>query len=189
MTDKKTLEELLEQDEGQNLEFKKSLSEINEALESLSAMVNADSAHGIVLFGVEPDRTPCGVEPGNLDSAQRTISQKVGQKIDPTLLVEISVLTWRGKHIITLKGNRGKDIPYHEYDGRAWIRQGSENVRLGISEKEQLRTRRNRDSHPGPWKCNRCGSYAGTLSGIVLTKDGLKKCYDCHCGGEFWPAD
>jgi hypothetical protein len=53
--------------EGQTTEFKKSLALKREAMEALCSMVNADVAWGTVIFGIEPNGTVCGVDPGNLD--------------------------------------------------------------------------------------------------------------------------
>jgi len=183
-----SLKELLEEGESQTLEFKTSLSERREGAEALCAMINTDVAQGMVLFGVRPDGNPCGVEPGNLDSAQCSLSRTVRDKFDPPLVVEIRVEILKGKHIIILSATRSRDTPYHEYDGRTWIRQGTENRRLGISEKQQLTRSRNRDLHPGPWKCDRCGTFVGIFSSIAVTDKGPQKNYQCSCGGEFWPV-
>ena len=182
------LSELLREGEGQSLEFKKSLSLRREGLEALCAMLNADVARGIVLFGVEPDGSVCGVEPGNSDKAQRSLSQAIGSGFEPPLIAEIWIDMFQEKPVLVLAAQRDPAVPYHEYDGRAWIRQGSQKRQLSLSEKDQLRRKRDRAFHPGPWKCDRCGSIAGTLSCITVTDQGVQKTYDCHCGGQFWPV-
>lgn len=175
--------------EGQTTEFKKSLSLRREAMEALCAMVNAESAQGLVIFGVEPNGTVCGVEPGNLDTAQRSLSQTVGANFDPPLHTEMWVEELEGKRLLLVGAQRHKSVPYHEYDGRAWIRQGSEKRPLTLSEKDHLRRNRDRAFHPGPWKCDRCGALVGgQLNSVTLTSEGMKKDYDCDCGGEFWPS-
>ena len=184
---KMNLSELLRQGEGQSLEFKKSLSLRREGLEALCAMVNADGARGMVIFGVEPDGSACGVEQGNLDKAQRSLSQAVGTGFEPSLIAQMWIDTVEEKSILVLAAQRNPAVPYHEYDGRAWIRQGSEKRQLSLSEKDQLRRKRDRAFHPGPWKCDRCGSVAGALSCVTVTEHGMQKTYNCHCGGEFWP--
>ena len=92
---------LIAQGEGQTTEFKQSLSLRREALEALCAMVNADCAKGTVLFGVAPDGRVCGVESGNLDTAQRSMSQAISQGFDPPLRSEIQVIELEGKHLMT----------------------------------------------------------------------------------------
>jgi len=174
--------------ETQTVEFKKSLSSQKEALKALCGMINSDSATGAVLFGVSPDGSISGIEPGNLDSAQKTLAQNVQHKFDPSLICTIEVLECEGKHLMVLKADRASGVAYHEYDGRAYIREGSTARQLSYDEKQQLSKRRNRDQHNGPWKCDRCGSFVGMLSSIIITDQRAKKSYDCPCGGEYWPA-
>ena len=182
------LRDLLANGEGQTTEFKKSLSLRREALEALCAMVNAEGARGTVVFGVEPNGTICGIESGNLDTAQRSLSQAIRGGFDPPLHAEIWVEELEGKQLLLLSAERPRSVPYHEYNGRAWIRQGSEKRQLTLSEKDQLRRSRDRAFHPGPWKCDRCGALVGQLISVTVSKDGMKKNYDCSCGGQFWPC-
>jgi predicted HTH transcriptional regulator len=183
-----SLEELVRRGESQTLEFKKSLSLQREGLEALCAMVNSDLARGTVVFGIEPNGTVCGIEKGNLDTAQRSLSQALRSKFEPQLAAQIKIEELSGRLVLVLSAEKYRAIPYHEYDGRAWIRQGTENRKLGLDEKQHLIRRRDRDSHTGPWKCDRCGALVGVLVGFEITDSGMKKTYKCGCGGEFWPA-
>lgn len=183
-----SLEELVKNGESQILEFKKSLSLQREGLEALCAMVNSDLARGTVFFGVENDGTVHGIEHGNLDTAQRSLSQAIRNKFDPPLIVRMEIEELDGKAVLVIRSERARDVPYHEYDGRTWIRQGSENLRLSLAEKQQLTRGRNRDSHPGPWRCDGCESLVGVLHSFEISNEGMKKTYKCQCGGEFWPA-
>jgi predicted HTH transcriptional regulator len=174
--------------ESQTVEFKKSLSEQKEGLQALCGMLNSDLGEGMVLFGVAPDGSICGVGPGNMDTAQRTLSQNIQQKFDPPITPIIEVLAAGNAKLIQVRATRMRSVPYHEYDGRAFIRSGSGKRVLSVAEKEALRKRRDRDSHNGPWKCDRCGSWVGMLASIEITPEGPRKVYRCSCGGEFWPA-
>lgn len=176
------VENLIAQGEGQSVEFKKSLSLRREAMEALCGMVNADCAKGTILFGVEPDGTLCGVESGNLDSAQRSLSQALNQRFEPPLRCEIQVKTVGDRQLVVLSAERARSVAYHEYDGRAWIRGGSEKRQLTLAEKEQMRRSRDRATHPGPWRCDRCGSWVGIVIGNTMTK------YNCSCGGQLRPC-
>ena len=178
---------LITKDEGQTTEFKKSLSLKREAFEALCSMVNAESAKGIVIFGVDPNRNICGIEPGNLDKAQRSLSQSIRESFDPPLSFEINIIDHNDKKVLIVSAQRHKSIPYHEFDGRAWIRQGSDKKSLTISEKEQLRKSRDRASYSGPWQCDRCKAWVGHLSSYTITNNGTLQNYNCDCGGEFWP--
>jgi len=183
-----SLKELIREGETQTVEFKRSLSLRDEGLEALCAMVNSDLARGTVVFGVENDGTASGIEGGNLDAAQRSLSQAIRNRFDPALIVNVEVEEVDDKKVLAVSAERSRDVPYHEYDNRAWIRQGSEKRRLSLAEKRQLTKRRSRDSHPGPWRCGNCGSWVGVLHSFEISNEGLKRTYMCRCGGEFWPA-
>ncbi len=180
-------DEIIRLIETQSLEIKKSLNLQKEAFESLCGMINTDIGKGGVLFGVGPNHLICGIEPGNLDSAQRSLVENIRQKFDPPIISNIEILECDDYRLILLRAERSYGVPYHEYEGRAFIREGSSKRQLSFEEKQQLLIKRNRDKHNGPWKCNRCGAIAGSLSGIELTEKGIRKTYSCSCGGEYWP--
>ena len=176
------------QDESQVFERKKSLALQREGIESLCGMVNSEAASGVVAFGVAPDGQVVGVEPGNLDKAQRSLAQTISAKFDPPIQVTIDVVDCDGIAVIVISAHRHRGVPYHEFDGRAFIREGITTRQLSLREKQALEWQRNRDSHNGPWRCERCGSFAGMLSQLVVGPNGITKSYKCDCGGEYWPA-
>lgn len=180
-------EEIRKLGETQTVEFKKSLSLQKEAFKALCGMINSDSATGAVLFGVLPDGSISGVELGNLDSGQKTLAQNVRQGFEPTIIPRITVLECDDKHIIHLEADRASGVSYHEYGGRAYIREGTTTRQLSYDEKRQLAKKRDRDQHSGPWKCDGCGREVGMLVAVIRTDQGLRKGYACRCGGEFWP--
>jgi predicted HTH transcriptional regulator len=186
----KSILNLLANGEGQLVEFKESLSSScrTKGLESLCAMLNCDAAEGAVLFGVKPDGSVVGVELGNLDTAQRTLSQAISSGFDPRLIPEIMVEVVNEDRVVAVSACRPRSVPYYEYSGRAWIRQGSENRMLSVTEKDRLRRSRDRASYNGPWKCDTCGAFVGMLSQITVTDEGPKRTYNCACGGEYCPA-
>jgi predicted HTH transcriptional regulator len=151
-------------------------------------MVNADAAQGTVVFGIAPNGDPIGVEPGDLDKAQRSLSQTISSKFDPRLQCTIFVCEFEGKRFVVISADRNREVPYHEFDGRAYIREGTVTRQLGLAEKNSLQRKRNRDLHQGPWKCDRCGSWVGMLMSIAVTDQGVRKTYKCRCGGKYWPA-
>ena len=174
--------------ESQTVEFKKSLSLTEEGLVALNAMLNADTAKGLVLFGVGPDGATSGIEPGNHDTAQRSMAQRIRAKFDPPLSVNIELVECDGRILLAVRAERSPGVPYHEFDGRAYIREGSSNRLLSIADKQQLARRRRRDLHNGPWRCNCCGSWVGQLVSYEITDTGVRKSFSCECGGEYWPA-
>lgn len=179
---------LVNRGESQIVEFKKSLSLTNEALESLCGMLNSELAEGTILFGIAPDGSISGIEPGNLDKAQRTLVQKISSKFHPSIMPIIEVIEYLGSNILILNARRDPITPYHEYDGRTFVREGTTTRQLNLAEKQVLAKRRTRELHNGPWKCDRCGSITGMLVSFTLTDQSVVKSYACQCGGEFWPA-
>jgi len=75
-----TLGELVRKGKSQTLEFKKSLSIQGEGLEALCAMANSDLSRGMVVYGIKADGTVCGIEQGNMDTAQSLLSQAIRNK-------------------------------------------------------------------------------------------------------------
>jgi predicted HTH transcriptional regulator len=180
--------DLLGLGESQVLEFKRSGSLLKEAFADLCGMVNAASSRGTVVFGVEPTGHVCGLGETNLDSFQQTLSGHAGQKLEPPMPIEIESAYCDEKPIVLLRALRNRAVPYHEYGGRAYIREGSVTRQLTLLEKQRLATSRNRDLHNGPWICDRCGAFAGSISSIEITASGARKAYKHRCGGEWWPA-
>jgi predicted HTH transcriptional regulator len=174
--------------ESQCCEWKRSLSLQPEGLESLCAMINANPAKGSVIFGKSPDGQIVGVEPGNLDRAQQSISQTTRLKFEPSVQCTYDVFESDGVSVLVISATRNRAVPYHEFDGRAFIREGTVTRQLNFAEKQAVQRQRNRDLHTGPWLCDKCGSFIGMLSQLVITDQGAKKTYSCQCGGEFWPA-
>ena len=183
-----TAQDLRALGETQTLEFKRSLSLMREGFESLCAMVNSDAARGIVVFGVEPDGTIVGLGDTNLDSAQQSLANHATQKIDPPIPPTVQAFQCEGKPVLIMSAARLRGTPYHEYDGRAFMRVGSVTRQLQLTEKQQLSLSRNRDTHNGPWRCDKCGAFAGMVSSVAITESGPKKVYSHSCGGEWWPA-
>lgn len=184
-----SLEEVRRLTESQFVEVKKSLSLRKEGLKALDGMINADTRKGQVIFGIAPHDNIVGIEPGNLDKAQRTLAQYGRNKFDPPLCLNIEILEHNGKYLVSVSAERALNIPYHEFDGRAFIREGSSTRQLSFTEKQALTKRRDRDQHSGPWRCDRCGSLVGILGNVKVTGQGMQKSYKCSCGGEYWPAN
>jgi predicted HTH transcriptional regulator len=173
--------------ESQELEFKTSLAKTDDGLQSLCGMLNTDKGQGTCIFGVAPDGQIEGVG-GNLDSAQQKLENKIRMKFEPPIIADINVQEKESKNVITIMASRDKKVPYHEYDGRAYIREGTVTRQLSLSEKQQIQKRRDRDHHNGPWKCDKCGLVMPDSRYFAYIGRELVKPYSCQCGGEFWPA-
>ncbi len=105
------------QRESENIEFKKSTSELKEAVISLSSMLNK-SGHGIVYFGVRNDGTVCGQEVGNYTTTR--IVEEIRHNIVPSVSPKVDVLDKDGKSVIAVEVI-GEDSPYCAY-GRYYRR-------------------------------------------------------------------
>lgn len=181
-------DDLLRLIETQTVERKSSLAERREGLEALDAMINADVGRGVVLFGVRPTGEVVGIEEGNADTAQRSLADHIRHKFSPQITFEIQVVERPGRPVLVISGTRDPSVPLVEYDGRAFIREGPSQRQLTLPQKLQIIRRRDRSQHPGPWRCDRCGSWVGHLVSYELSDGGLKANYSCGCGGEYWPA-
>jgi len=114
--------------------------------------------------------------------------EKANKLRSSRFVAQIDVLECDGRRLVRVIGQRNPLVAYHEYDGRAFIREGTTQHMLSVAEKQQLTRRRNRDAYPGPWRCDRCG-FSPTRIGIaVATDQGVHELLECHCGGQFWPA-
>ena len=131
----------LQTGETQSVEFKKSLSQMKEGCKTLCGMLNAEVDAGMVLFGISTENEVVGIE-GNLDSAQRSLVQHIQQKFDPSIKDSIQIEEYEGKRILILSAKRSNDVRYYEYDGRAFIKEGSTRRYLSIQEKESLNNSR-----------------------------------------------
>ena len=118
-----------------------------------------------------------------------SLTQHIRDKFDPPPICDIQIIECEDKILLSVKADRLSGVPYHEYDGRARIREGSASRNLTIAEKQHLRKKRDRDNHTGLWRCSNCPTVTAHPSGIVVTDNGVQKTYECpRCGeGEFWP--
>lgn len=132
------VESILKLGETQSVEFKKSMSQMKDGCKSLCAMLNTAEGSGMVIFGISPDNKVAGLNDDNLDSAQKSLAQHIQDKFDPSVLVSIKVSKYKEKNILILSAERPKKTRYYEYDGRAFIKEGSTKRTLKIQEKEML---------------------------------------------------
>jgi predicted HTH transcriptional regulator len=183
-----SVNELIQKGESQTVEFKKSLSLQTEGLASLCGMLNTERGEGTVIFGVAPDGAVCGIEPGDQDSAQQKLSQRINDKFEPPVMVDMQIEKVQWKPVLILRASRSSAIPFHEFDGRAFIRIGTTTRTLSLAEKTLLQKKRDRNAHSGPWKCDKCGSWVGVLASFEFDGKSMRKSFKCGCGGEFWPA-
>lgn len=111
--------------ESEYLEFKKSTSQINSALESISAMLNKNGK-GKVIFGVNDNGDVVGQTIGN--KTLRDLSHEITNRIVPSIVPKISSELCDDKIVIIVEFH-GDNKPYSA-DGNYYIRSGSENKKI-----------------------------------------------------------
>lgn len=119
--------------ETENIEFKKSISELKEGIISIASMLNKNG-HGILYFGVKNDGEIIGQEIGGL--TLKNISQAIANFIKPQMIPIITVEYLDDKTVIKIEAN-GNDKPYSAY-GRYYIRSSDEDREIAPNKLKEL---------------------------------------------------
>jgi len=110
LTEEETLA-LIAQGEGQRVEFKRSLAELETGARAAAAMANTDGGH--VLFGVRKDGTILGVEIGA--ATRELVVQAITDNTDPTLYLSVEYVDVDSRAIIVVTVVRSEDRPHIEF--------------------------------------------------------------------------
>jgi ATP-dependent DNA helicase RecG len=129
--------------ESESIEFKKSLAELGEGLNSMAAILNKHAA-GELWFRIKNDGTPVGMEV--TETTLRKVSQSIAAHIEPKIFPEVSNVLLSGKSCIRVSFS-GSEKPYYSH-GRAYMRVADEDRQLSAKEIESIILRKNR-SHRG----------------------------------------
>ena len=119
--------------EDETLEFKKTTGELNEAMNSVSAMLNKHG-RGTVIFGVLPSGEVKGQDVN--DSTLRDVSRKIYECINPPIVPSVERKVCDGRDIIELSFS-GTERPYSSR-GVYYIRVADEDRVLPPNELRQL---------------------------------------------------
>ncbi len=111
--------------ESETIEFKKSLAELGEGLNSMAAILNKHGA-GELWFGIKNDGTPVGLDV--TESTLRKVSQAIAAHIEPKIFPEVSKILASGKSCIRVRFT-GSDKPYYSR-GRSYMRVADEDRQL-----------------------------------------------------------
>lgn len=111
--------------ETEQIEFKKSLSELKQGIVSLVAMLNKHSAAEL-WFGIAPKGDVVGLD--ITEKTLRDLSQAIASHIEPAIYPTISQQNVEGKSCIRVEA-LGFQKPYFAY-GRAYMRVADEDKRL-----------------------------------------------------------
>lgn len=119
------LEQLIQQGEGYNLEFKQSIpSKVSDLAKELCAFANANG--GTILVGVNDKGNLVGVKISN--SIRSEVQQVIGL-LDPRLDVQVSELHLKNKTVLCLACNDGPEKPY-AVSGTMYVRNGPNSEKI-----------------------------------------------------------
>ncbi|MBO5492329.1 MAG: putative DNA binding domain-containing protein [Pyramidobacter sp.] len=156
--------------ESETLEFKKTTSEINKAMDNIASMLNKHG-HGVVYFGVAPDGTVAGqqVSASTLDDVARTIKDA----IKPMIYPEVNRELLDGKSVIRVDFT-GSEKPYSSF-GRYYKRVFDRTEELTPDELKRMMAETDRSSY---WENNLtdCGLEALDMSAV---EDFYKQAVSC----------
>jgi len=125
--------------ESETLEFKKSTSELKEAIISIVAILNKHQS-GELYFGIRDDGEVIGQQIGK--DTERDISIAISINIEPKIYPVVSTVKIKDKNCIKVDF-KGRKTIYYAFD-RPYIRIGVENRKLSPDEQEELILRKNR---------------------------------------------
>ena len=114
-------------------EFKKTTGELNEAMVSISAILNKHG-HGTIYFGLKNNGSPFPFTIN--DSTLRDVSRKIFEAIRPQIFPIINTETIDGIEVITVKFE-GNETPYSAF-GKYYIRTADEDRELSPSELRKI---------------------------------------------------
>jgi ATP-dependent DNA helicase RecG len=123
----------MQKKETEQVEFKKTTSELKEAVISICAILNKHGK-GELYFGVRNDGVVIGQEVS--DKTLRSVSQTIAGHLEPKIFPTIEKATLEGKEIIKISFS-GVDKPYFAY-GRAYMRVADEDRQLSAKELKKM---------------------------------------------------
>lgn len=121
------LEKIVSQGESETLEFKKSLTQLKPAMETLCGFLNAKG--GMIVIGANQEGKLIGSEV--TDNTRQEIAREI-HKLEPLPEVKIDYLELgiaKNHYIIVISTNAGNAKPY-VYDGRPYYRNQSSTMRM-----------------------------------------------------------
>ena len=127
------LQQLVAQGEGQQLEFKRSLAELETAARTVVAFANTDG--GVLLFGVRDSGDILGVEIGQ--NTKERITSLVTETSDPLVYPAVEFIKVGERTVIVMRVAASENRP-HLCKGRAYQRVGATDVQLSRDEYERL---------------------------------------------------
>ncbi len=131
--DANELKQLIALGESETLEFKKSLTQQDDALRAAAAFANGNG--GWILFGVKPDGSIIGVDIGA--NTLENLAEEFHHHTDPIIYPSISTVVVEDRTIIAVRVPAGTDKPYTAH-GIAYKRVGRTKQQLSRGEYERF---------------------------------------------------
>lgn len=130
------IHDLLARPEGKRLEYKRDLSSPLPVMRALTAFAN--SAGGVLVLGVDDDRTVRGVEdPIALESR---LVNMISDRIAPRLVPEIDIVPWRSTQLVVVTVHLSQSRPHRVVaDGEVFVRLGASNRKADPELIEEMR--------------------------------------------------
>ncbi|MGY0288804.1 MAG: RNA-binding domain-containing protein [Candidatus Methanodesulfokora washburnensis] len=133
MTGSDRIKKIIAEGESEGLEFKRSLSELKEILETVCAFANSHG--GTVLVGIDDDGSILGVKISN--KTVQKLEREIHDRIEPFVYPKIRIIPVDERIVLSIEVPEGHNKPYL-YLGRAFVRIGSVNRRLDREGIEKL---------------------------------------------------
>jgi len=127
-------------EENENLEFKKSTSELKEAIVSIVAILNKHQK-GKLMFGVKNDGVIVGQDVS--EKTLRQVSKTISDHIEPKIYPKIEKKRINNKKCVIVEF-QGQNVPYYAY-GRAYKRVADEDKLMSAKEIEKLILEKNKE--------------------------------------------
>jgi ATP-dependent DNA helicase RecG len=119
--------------ESETVEFKRSTSELKEAIISIVSILNKHG-QGEIYFGLRNDGQVVGQEV--TERTIREVSKAVADHVEPVIFPQVERLALSGKSCVKVSFS-GSDKPYFAF-GRAYLRVGDENRQLSSPELKRM---------------------------------------------------
>lgn len=147
--------------ESEKLEFKKSTSELKEAVISIVAILNKHK-QGELYFGINNDGTVIGLT--ITGKTIRDVTKTISEHIEPKIYPKVEKINIDSRNCIKVEF-QGDDTPYFAY-GRAYMRVGDEDRQLSAKELENIFLRKNKEKLS--WESRISGRSLKDVNGKIL---------------------
>jgi len=124
---------LIAQGESETVEFKRSVAELEQVVETIVALANTHG--GLVLIGVGPKDEVVGVDVGQVTGER--IANRITGNTDPVIYPSVQIVEVAGRKVFMIAVPESDNKP-HLTAGRAFVRVGVTTVQMRRDEYERL---------------------------------------------------